>query len=130
MESKRIESIKNWPEPQSIREIQIFIGFANFYRRYIQIFIATAGLFTSMLKANPDSMFSKRAKKDTVKLTKQDSTSFFTLKAKKSFQNLEKAFYEESVLHHFYLSKPIRFQSDTSGEAITGVLCQQKTDMK
>ena len=35
MEDERIEAVKNWPEPTSVRDIQVFIGFANFYRRFI-----------------------------------------------------------------------------------------------
>ena len=31
MEDEQIEVVKNWPEPKSIRDIQIFLGFANFY---------------------------------------------------------------------------------------------------
>ncbi len=30
MEEGRIEAVKAWPEPKSIREIQVFLGFANF----------------------------------------------------------------------------------------------------
>ena len=26
------EEVRNWPEPKSIRDIQVFIGLANFYR--------------------------------------------------------------------------------------------------
>ena len=32
MEDERIEAIKQWPEPQSVQVIQVFLGFANFYR--------------------------------------------------------------------------------------------------
>ena len=35
MEDKQIEAVKQWPEPQSIQDIQVFFGFANFYRRFI-----------------------------------------------------------------------------------------------
>ena len=35
MEAKKIEVIKDWPEPKSVRDIQIFLGFANFYWRFI-----------------------------------------------------------------------------------------------
>ena len=35
MEDKRIEAVKSWPEPKSVRDIQVFIGFAKFYRRFI-----------------------------------------------------------------------------------------------
>ncbi len=31
MEEERIETVKNWPEPQLVRDIQVFLGFANFY---------------------------------------------------------------------------------------------------
>ena len=35
MEDERIEAVKQWPEPKSVRDIQVFLGFANFYRRFI-----------------------------------------------------------------------------------------------
>ena len=31
IEDKKIEVVKNWPEPKSIRDIQVFLDFANFY---------------------------------------------------------------------------------------------------
>ncbi len=31
MEEYRICTILNWPEPESVREVQRFLGFANFY---------------------------------------------------------------------------------------------------
>ena len=31
IEDKRIEVVRNWPEPKSVRDIQVFIAFANFY---------------------------------------------------------------------------------------------------
>ena len=50
MEAKRIEVVKEWPEPKSVRDIQVFLGFANFYRRFIQGFSKIAAPLTSMLK--------------------------------------------------------------------------------
>ena len=52
MEDERIEAVKQWPEPQSVRDIQVFLGFANFYRRFIQGFSRIAAPLTSMLKAS------------------------------------------------------------------------------
>ena len=52
MEDERIEAVKQWPEPQSVRDIQVFLGFANFYRRFIQGFSRIAAPFTSMLKTS------------------------------------------------------------------------------
>ena len=50
MEDKRIEAVKQWPEPQLVRDIQVFLGFANFYRQFIQGFSWIAALLTSILK--------------------------------------------------------------------------------
>ena len=35
IEDEQIKVVKNWPELTSVRDIQIFIGFANFYRYFI-----------------------------------------------------------------------------------------------
>ena len=50
METKKIKVIKDWPEPKLVRNIQVFLGFANFYRQFIQSFSKIAALFTSILK--------------------------------------------------------------------------------
>ena len=50
MEAEQIEVIRKWPEPKSVRDIQVFLGFANFYRRFIQGFSRIAAPLTSMLK--------------------------------------------------------------------------------
>ncbi len=49
MEDKRIKAIRDWPEPQSVRDIQMFLGFTNFYKRFIKNFSRIAALLTSML---------------------------------------------------------------------------------
>ncbi len=36
IEKDRISTILNWPEPESVREVQSFLGFANFYRRFVK----------------------------------------------------------------------------------------------
>ena len=52
MEDKRIEAVKQWPEPQLVRDIQVFLGFANFYQRFIQRFSRIAAPLTLMLKTS------------------------------------------------------------------------------
>ena len=41
---------KQWLEPKSVQDIQVFFGFANFYRRFIQGFSQIAAPLTLMLK--------------------------------------------------------------------------------
>ena len=50
IEEKKIKAIKAWLEPQSIWDIQVFLGFANFYRKFIKNFGKMAVLLTLMLK--------------------------------------------------------------------------------
>ncbi len=55
MEEERIKAIHDWPEPQLVRNIQVFLGFANFYRQFIQGFSRLAALLTSMLKTTSET---------------------------------------------------------------------------
>ena len=52
MEDEKIEAVKQWPELQSVQDIQVFLGFANFYRQFIQEFSQIAVPLTSMLKTS------------------------------------------------------------------------------
>jgi hypothetical protein len=38
MSEDKIEAIKEWQAPKSLRDVQSFLGFANFYRRFIKDF--------------------------------------------------------------------------------------------
>ena len=35
MSPEKVKSIQDWPEPQKIKDVQSFLGFANFYWRFI-----------------------------------------------------------------------------------------------
>ena len=35
MEDEKIEAVRNWPETKLVWDIQVFIGFANFYQHFI-----------------------------------------------------------------------------------------------
>ena len=55
MEAKRIEVVRKWLKPKSVRDIQVFLGFANFYRQFIKGFSKIAAPLTSMLKTTMSS---------------------------------------------------------------------------
>ena len=61
MEYEQIEVVKNWPEPKSIRDIQVFLGIANFYQHFIQSFSKIAGPLTSMLRTSSATRSSKNS---------------------------------------------------------------------
>ena len=55
LESKQTKAVKNWPEPKPERDIQVFIGFANFHRRFIRGFSRIAAPLTAILKTTGSS---------------------------------------------------------------------------
>ena len=52
IENKKIEAVKQWSETQLVRDIHIFLGFANFYWWFIQGFSRIASPLTSMLNTS------------------------------------------------------------------------------
>ena len=42
--------VKNWPKSTSVRDVKVFIGFANFYQRFILGYSKIVILFTFLLK--------------------------------------------------------------------------------
>ena len=55
IDDERIKAVRNWPEPKSVRDIQVFIGFANFYWRFIRGFSRITAPLTSMLNTTGSS---------------------------------------------------------------------------
>ncbi len=53
-----IEAVKTWSEPQSVKDIQVFLSFINFYKRFIQNFNRIAALLISMLQNTNDEALS------------------------------------------------------------------------
>ncbi|KAK3520069.1 hypothetical protein QTP70_011987 [Hemibagrus guttatus] len=37
MDEKKVAAVRDWPTPTSVKELQRFLGFANFYRRFIRL---------------------------------------------------------------------------------------------
>jgi len=50
---RKVELIKKWRSPRSVKEVQIFIGFANFCPRFIKVLSKISKPITVTLKGNP-----------------------------------------------------------------------------
>ncbi|SOV03659.1 uncharacterized protein UDID_19105 [Ustilago sp. UG-2017a] len=108
MDPEKVRTVKEWPMPASIHDIQWFLGFANFYRRFIAHFARIAKPLTSLVK--PTECFKK-----------------FELpeEAQQAFHQLIQAFTSAGVLQHFDYHLPTRLETDASDFAIAGVLKQE-----
>ena len=42
MEKEKVEGVTNWPTPQCIKDVQKFLGLANYYRRFVKNFAKIA----------------------------------------------------------------------------------------
>jgi len=52
MDQSRVNAIVEWPVPSSLRETQVFLGFANFYRRFITAYSREAAPLTALSKGS------------------------------------------------------------------------------
>lgn len=110
MEEARVTAVREWPLPTSFREIQVFLGFANFYRRFIKNYSTIAAPMSSMLTG--------------MKNGKKTGEFIFTKEAEEAFRALQMAFTTAPVLRHFDPSGKVRVETDASGYAIAGILSQ------
>ena len=104
MDPKKIETIKNWAIPRKVKDIQAFLGFSNFYRRFIYGFSALAQPLT--------------------KLTRKDTPFIWDNRAEASFKALRNAFITAPILAHFDPDKRIIIETDASDYVAAGILSQ------
>lgn len=110
MDPRRVADIVSWEVPQTYRDIQVFLGFCNFYRRFIRNYSQIALPLTSLLKGSVDG---KKPGKVNLNLVERIA-----------FRRLIAAFQSAPLLRHFDPLKPIRIETDASNGAMAGILSQ------
>ncbi|KAK3568298.1 hypothetical protein QTP86_003141 [Hemibagrus guttatus] len=53
MDLTKVHAVTEWPSPTTVKELQWFLGFANFYRHFIRNYSSVAGPLTSLLRGKP-----------------------------------------------------------------------------
>ena len=101
-------AIQNWPTPQSRREVQQFMGLANYYRRFVKNFAAIAGPLQH--------------------LTAKNSNFEWTIECQHAFDKLRACLVSSPVLSYPDYSRRFVLDTDASDTGIGAVLSQLKDD--
>ena len=108
MDLSKVNSVLDWPAPTTVKHVQAFLGFANFYRKFIQNFSSLTQPLTDLTKASVPFTWSASADK--------------------AFSLLKLAFTSAPVLAHFQPHLPITVEADASDFAMGVVLSQTAED--
>jgi hypothetical protein len=110
MDESKIKVIAEWPEFKSFKDIQIFINYINFYRRFIRDYSRIAAPLTSIFK-------------ESVNGRKIDSFEFKKI-IRAAFKLLKASFTRAPILIHFNSNKSIKIEINISEFAIIEILLQ------
>jgi len=104
MDSGKLKGIRDWPIPTTVKQVRAFLGFGNFYRRFIWHFSELAKPLNDLLK--------------------KDHKFEWTNNCQKAFDELKKRFTEEPVLMMPDHTRPFQIETDASKYATGAVLTQ------
>jgi hypothetical protein len=108
MEEKKVEAVVKWPRPTNKVEVQSFLGFANYYRRFIKGFSHMAAPLSNLTK--------KKVSFDWIEPQEV------------AFEALKTAFTTAPVLKLPDPTKPYVVKTDASTSGIGAVLEQEGDD--
>ena len=60
MDPKKVQVILDWPIPTTVKELQSFLGFANFYRRFIDNYSGITKSLTTLLRKNTEYSWNEK----------------------------------------------------------------------
>ncbi|KAK3513204.1 hypothetical protein QTP70_009747 [Hemibagrus guttatus] len=107
MDEKKVTAVRDWPAPTTVKELQRFLGFANFYRRFIRGYSSVTSPLTNLLRNKP-------------------KTLVWTPAATHAFQTLKQAFTTAPLLVHPDPELPFIVEVDASTTGVGAVLSQQQ----
>lgn len=105
MSSERINTIHSWPTPQSLKELQSFLGFCNWYRKFINNYSFITTPYKTLLG--------------------KDRPWIWTDQHQQAFTTLKDQFQTGKILHHFDPTLPAFLETDASNTAIGAILTQK-----
>ncbi len=110
LEEKKVTDVRNWPVPSNLKQLKGFIGFCNFYRRFLKNFSIVARPLHELDKKGVPWKWEK---------IQQDA-----------FDALKDLILNEPCLAHADLDKSFRMQTDASAYTYGAALSQKQQDGK
>ena len=109
MAKGKVEAVLEWKTPASLTEVQSFLGFANFYRRFFKDY--------------------SRVTRPLMELTKGGKKEWeWDPQAEEAFRELKQRFTTATILAHFNATKTVIIETDASDFAIGAVLSQRSEE--
>jgi transposase InsO family protein len=108
MEKGKIAAVKDWEVPGNVKEVQAFLGFANYYRRFIKNY----GKIAAPLH-------------DT---TKKGKEFLWDTEQQQAFNEIKERILSEPVLRMFDPTKEVELETDASDFAIGAQISQRDDD--
>lgn len=108
MDPKRIDAVSNWPTPKNKRDVQVFTGLCNFFRRFIKGFAEIARPLYALTKATSVWQWGR---------VQQDA-----------FDSLKRAITSSPILVLPTDDGPFRVEADASEFASGAILSQKQND--
>ncbi|CAJ0931834.1 unnamed protein product [Ranitomeya imitator] len=105
MDPVKVQAIHDWIQPTSVKGLQNFLGFANFYRRFIANFSSVVKPLTDLTKKGAD-------------------VTNWSSEAVEAFQELKRRFTSAPVLRQPDVSLPFQVEVDASEIGAGAVLSQ------
>jgi len=102
MSNDKVKIIQDWPEPKKIKDIQFFLGFANFYCRFIFNYSDIVILLTCLIQ--------------------KDISWKFDFSCQDAFNSLKKAFIFIPILAHWIPDDQLIMETDVSDYALAAIL--------
>ncbi|KAK3562094.1 hypothetical protein QTP86_027217, partial [Hemibagrus guttatus] len=107
MDEGKITAVRDWPAPATVKELQRFLRFTNFYTRFISNYSNIADPLTNLLRNKPKSLLWSPA-------------------AEEAFNTLKRAFTTAPLLIHPDPHRPFVVEVDASTTGVGAVLSQQQ----
>lgn len=117
----KINAVSSWPTPRTLRELRSFLGFASYYRRFVDGFAKIAQPLNRLVSTTYQKGGEKKRKSKHVPIVND-----WDAKCQNAFQNLKDALTTAPVLGYADFSLPFILETDASLEGLGAVLSQDQ----